>query len=629
MSIPIFTCALTVQQCTLYVSPPLYLLFLESLSTTWRILYSCSAFQDSEENTEQRNWERNFRALVDDRRRARYIAAQEAGKDLSAAELEDDTQRNQFNYTERAVQTFNTLIKTRIMGTTPPETTNQCGSVSQWQIYDAYKAELKQLQLSTDMEKASREAKASRESEANADEKSKGATKSTNPVHSEEMGEKLAILERIAVQNAEDDTYSDFRYYESPADPFVSTGSALPLWQFADPRTRRKQVTAITWNPVHQDLFAVAYGSYDFMRQGSGMIACYTLKNVGHPEYSFQCESGVMSLAFHPTIPSLLAAGCYDGSVRVYDIRKREARPVFECDGRFGKHSDPVWGVYWEPSSSDRNPTFYSISGDGHVGAWSLQKRELHMEVVMTLKLGHGPAPGTTSDTPNPAPSPAMAAGSAVAAVAALQQTSAVAGGGDSPPLGESLKNGTTTLAKFGELTDINNATGLAGGSCFDFSPFHPNIYLVGTEEGAIHTCNLETTGQYIASYIGHSMAVYSVRWNVFHPRIFMSCSADWTIKIWDTTRVNAVMSIDMGTAVGDCAWAPYSSTVFAAVTDHGRLNVWDLNANKHDFICDQPVRISLASSFILATLLFPLVFFSMLLCVSMNLTCLCVFTAR
>lgn len=43
----------------------------------------------------------------------------------------------------------------------------------------------------------------------------------------------------------------------------------------------------------------------------------YTLKNVGHPEYTFSMDSGVMSLDFHPQHPALLAVGCYDGTVKV------------------------------------------------------------------------------------------------------------------------------------------------------------------------------------------------------------------------------------------------------------------------------------------------------------------------
>lgn len=38
---------------------------------------------------------------------------------------------------------------------------------------------------------------------------------------------------------------------------------------------------------------------------------------------------------------------------------------------------------------------------------------------------------------------------------------------------------------------------GLACGLCFDFSPFEPNIFLVGTEEGKIHKCSRAYSGQY------------------------------------------------------------------------------------------------------------------------------------
>lgn len=52
-------------------------------------------------------------------------------------------------------------------------------------------------------------------------------------------------------------------------------------------------MTALAWNPQYPDLFAAAYGSYDFMRQGSGIVCCFSLKNTSHPEYTFGTESGV------------------------------------------------------------------------------------------------------------------------------------------------------------------------------------------------------------------------------------------------------------------------------------------------------------------------------------------------
>lgn len=50
------------------------------------------------------------------------------------------------------------------------------------------------------------------------------------------------------------------------------------------------------------------------------------------------------------------------------------------------------------------------------------------------------------------------------------------------------------------------------------------------------------------------------------------------------------MFTYDLGSAVGDAAWAPYSSTVFAAVTADGKVFVFDLNVNKYEPICEQVV---------------------------------------
>ena len=84
------------------------------------------------------------------------------------------------------------------------------------------------------------------------------------------------------------------------------------------------------WNPSNMDLFAVAYGSYDFLKQGPGLIGCFTLKNPSYPEYIFTCPSGVMCLEFHPQHSSMIAAGLYDGSVLVYDMHQKSEVPIFK-----------------------------------------------------------------------------------------------------------------------------------------------------------------------------------------------------------------------------------------------------------------------------------------------------------
>lgn len=48
---------------------------------------------------------------------------------------------------------------------------------------------------------------------------------------------------------------------------------------------------------------------------------------------------------------------------------------------------------------------------------------------------------------------------------------------------------------------------------------------------------DLAAAAPYAQTYSGHKMPVYGVRWNALHPRIFLSGSADWTAKLWDSAQ--------------------------------------------------------------------------------------------
>lgn len=564
---------------------------------------------DSEEAQEQKAYERNYRAMVEDRRRQKIMQMQEEGKEVSyldgGADLDDDSenQRNQFNYTERAAQTYNNTIKTRVVSTIPPESTDAVGAMTQWMLHDAYVAEYDKLVYAANMETTAKPSKDKKGGPGG-----QGSKKaSDDPLHSAAMGTTLRVLERMVNVNAEDEIYQDYKYWEDASDAFrTDSGTCLPLWKFEDSRTKRKMVTAVAWCPAYPDLFAVSYGSYDFMKQGSGLICIYTLKNVGCPEYTFTTESGVLCLDWHPNpgMAPLLAVGCYDGTVRVFDVRRKENKHIFACDIKSGKHTDPVWEVRWAPEAPGAtlgDLSFYSISSDGRVAAWFITKSDLRMETIMNLKLVSGTGlPG--------AGGAGGGAGSPEGSASPAADGSGAGGGGASP-------------AADGGAEPEGRTSGLAGGCCFAFNPFKPSEVLLGTEEGKIHALSLDYAGQYSATYTGHHMAVYALRWNPYHPRVFLSCSADWTVRLWDSSHPVAVkvrtatppmralshacaltrllcllpppppQIFDLGTSVGDVVWAPYSSTVFAAVTDEGKIAVWDMAYNKHEPLCEQKVR--------------------------------------
>jgi dynein intermediate chain 1 len=431
--------------------------------------------------------------------------------------------RNQFNFSERAAQTKNPILRERSWTTEPPPRSTFTETVTQWEIYDQY---MKEIESAKEKEKDDKH-KTKQSYEEETERKPK---KDTDPTYCDNMKLSIKIMERMVNQNAENEVYGDFKYWEDPSDEFKEGDFLLlPLWRFSSEKAKRKQVTCIKWNPKYSDLCAVGFGSYDFMKQGTGVICCYSLKNTRFPEYVFNTDAGVCSLDWHPKHPAVLAVGLYDGTVLVYDVRAKMRKPIYQSTVRTNKHTDPVWEVRWNTDESSGSLNFFSISSDGRVSNWFLMKNKLESEEVMELKL--------------------------------------------------------VSTTGFGGDDDETSLAGLAGGLCFDFNKRSEHLFLVGTEEGRIHKCSKAFSGQYLETYEGHSMAVYTVRWNPFHERIFMSASADWTVKLWDHMSRTPVMSFDLAQAIGDVAWAPYSSTTFAAITSDGIIHIYDLSVNRNDHI--------------------------------------------
>lgn len=508
-------------------------------------------WEESEEAKKQQDMEK-----MEDEASARFNADLErsgtqkgaAGEDGAPAEGPDDSKqlRNQFNFSERAAQTTYNALRDRETYTEPPPTVTMSGECSQWRIYDEYIKDMERQKLEEQLNAKGKKkgaAPAGGSGPAPADDDKKDA----EPVlQSADMVRAVKIVDRMVNQNMYEEIAMDFKYWEDVSDGYrPSEGTLLPLWRFTSDRARKRQVTSICWSPKYHDMFAVGYGSYEFLKQTSGLICIFSLKNPSHPEFTFETGSGVMSLHFHPEHENLLAVGLYDGSVMVYDVHRSTETPIYQSDVQTGKHNDPVWQIFWQTDEAQNALQFASISSDGVVNLWTMQKSELSHEPLMTL---------TVERT--------------------VQK-----------------KDGSEEADGDGEDPAMANAT--AGGCCMDFckAPGQDHIYIVGTEEGVVHKCSKAYSSQYLSTYMAHHLAVYAVKWNHLHHNTFLSASADWSVKLWDSQQTShPVMTFDLNDTVGDIAWSPYSSTVFAATTDDGKVHVFDLNQNKLLPICSQKV---------------------------------------
>ncbi|XP_060062355.1 dynein axonemal intermediate chain 4 isoform X2 [Erinaceus europaeus] len=284
------------------------------------------------------------------------------------------------------------------------------------------------------------------------------------------------------------------------------------------------------------DLLAVGYGHFGFKEQKKGLACCWSLKNPMWPERIYHNPYGVTALDFSIGAPNLLAVGHHNGNIAIYNVQSNSTVPVLDISESSQKHLGPIWQLQWieqdrGTTGDDKREILVSISADGRISKWVIRKG-LDCHDLMRLKR-------TT--------------------------TSGIRKGGEKEKKGEAL------------------ISRQAPGMCFAFHPKDTNIYLAGTEEGLIHKCSCSYNEQYLDTYRGHKGPVYKIVWNPFCHDIFLSCSADWGVILWQQENLKPFFSFYPTTyVVYDIAWSPKSSYIFAAANE-SRIEIWDLHVSTLD----------------------------------------------
>lgn len=314
---------------------------------------------------------------------------------------------------------------------------------------------------------------------------------------------------------------------------------AKHLWTYCCARTEGRTVTAMCWNKKNPDILAVGYGSLEFGRHDSGLVCCWSIKNPEFPERIYETASSVTAVDFSLDRPSLLGVGLHDGNIAVYDVVTSDVKPILDSRDKdiATKHSQPVWDLKWvireRMIGEESGEMLFSAATDGRVLQWSLHRGLEQCEILLAKRVtkeAHGQSEGRHK-------------GNAKAAFMAR----------------------------------------LAGVMCLDFQPEDHNIYLIGTEDGNIHRCSCSYNEQFLSTYTGHTGTVHRVAWNAFVPHVFMTCSADWSVKLWSQHRETPCCTLQAAPApVMACAWSSRCASMLASLSG-GVLNVWDVAVRPMD----------------------------------------------
>ncbi|GAB6029033.1 WD repeat-containing protein 78 [Chamberlinius hualienensis] len=303
------------------------------------------------------------------------------------------------------------------------------------------------------------------------------------------------------------------------------------LWCLRSPITGNKAVTSLVLHTTNQDMLSAGYGNFDSNSGDSGIACCWSLKNLLHPKSFMKCPSTILSVDFSQVEPTKLACGLADGTVIVFDVESGKQL----WNSRLARlyHLGPIWGIKWKPAiwstnllepNPSREEKFLTLSEDGSICQWAFHKEcSTNKNTLLQVKLDNHT---TRNDF-------------------------------------------TESLTQYDSLWD------------FDFDSTILESYFVCTDGGFIYKCSRNNTEKVEQRYKGHQGPVYKIYISPFISSVFLTCSADWTIKLWDENVTDhPLLSLQTSmNPVYDITWSPHSSTVFASVYP-SRLDIWDLNIN-------------------------------------------------
>lgn len=558
--------------------------------------------------------------------------------------------RNQFNFSNRGVQTFYSEPKEVGVETNPPNMVVSKGSFSRSQIYDTYKAYKRQQ-----AEKEAAESGQTRagKKEAAVDRKigderddplfftapegtaleaetitmhrtdtnQLSAIASLSTADKDHVRKALELAERLVSENAFGEVISDFAFWNDPSDEYKGDGSLLPLWTFqtnskevsaaaeasaapsstAPPASTpfAKAVSAIVFHPKHHDLFAVAYGSYDFKKTSlfpPSCVSVFSLKNPFHPEKVVRTPCDALCVDWHPDRPDLLLVGLYDGNVAVYNLSSAEGASAPADDGPegadgaagvslvcmsssvTGKHTEAVWAAKWRSDSANPNTlSFVTGSTDGTVRTWALVKTDLRL--VSTMKVVDNK---TDDDVPTQKKAKSDAKANATPTGDALHAAPSVY-------IAERTATSLVTRQQPDTPTQSPPTSGIL---CIQFNPTVDWLYAIATDSGLVRLCSTAYLSTYVQTFSrnAHSMPIYGMSWNRYSPNLLATCSEDYTVKLWQRERRSPIYTIDFNSPVADVAFSDAVACEIVAGTVDGNLVVYDFGQRKESPMCVQAV---------------------------------------
>eukprot|EP00051_Salpingoeca_urceolata_P003532 m.58484 g.58484 ORF g.58484 m.58484 type:complete len:597 (-) comp12873_c0_seq1:40-1830(-) len=200
------------------------------------------------------------------------------------------------------------------------------------------------------------------------------------------------LVERVL--NVDYDPLVDYGAGEADAEVDVSVSDSVSvLMEFANTTSTGRAVTDLNWNPKHPQLLAASYiANPDAPNDPDGIVQIWSLKLPTRPEYTFECQSPVLSTCFSPFQSNYVLGGTYSGQIVLWDISMKRT-PVQRSTLSGEAHTHPVYCMDVVGTQNAHN--YITVSTDGKLCTWSLEQM-VQPGDVMELQYGASKAIAAT-----------------------------------------------------------------------------------------------------------------------------------------------------------------------------------------------------------------------------------------
>lgn len=288
-------------------------------------------------------------------------------------------------------------------------------------------------------------------------------------------------------------------------------------------KTGSRAVTSIAWSSKFKELLLSSYDGQDdqMSLDPDGTVLIWNMHMPNRPEYSFFCNSAVLTANFHPSNPKLIVGGCRSGQVVMWDTRQKET-PVFRTSLSKG-HTYPVYALCCLAAVNNNN--LISVSTDGLLCQWNdtqLNKPVNEIDLNKTLK---------ESDS------------------------------------------------KDSNVSDEITTTSM------DFPGSDTSSVLLGSDEGKVYKARIYDQKGIWYTIDAHDAPITNIHFHPTQKNsptnvsdLFLTSSYDWTVKLWSNKTNRALYTFESARDyVFDVQWSTVHPAVFASGDGSGKLDIWHL----------------------------------------------------